>query len=633
MTGDPSATTTTEHAPSAYSTPRRTHTNRLVDFLRHYGPIAASDNMYDELIQSEISRHNVHPAIQIEPARLLALIDNFSGAEPDNVILTGTAGDGKTYHCRRVWEELGGDPARWRQGDKLARLSPTNSGRPLVIVKDLSELSSTDKASLFPDLAAAVVGDATEHTFLVAANDGQLIASWREWAEAQGAQHYQNFKVLEEMLVENRSHDPRLRLRLFNLSRLDASHHFDALVEQVVEHPQWTNCAGCELMAPDGSTKCPIRINRELLRNREASPFRQRLMALLRLAGTNRLHLPIRDLLLLCVNVILGDRQPGQPLLTCRTAKNRAARDSYALTNPYANAFGVNLSEKDRQKYQAFMVLDGFGIGRETDNQFDNLLIYGSYNETDQYTALVGNDPHYGAPAYRHFLRDYLEGERASIKEFMAALERQRQRLFFSLPPTSSLDPWRLSVYRAAGVLLDFADKVESGDDITRITEQLVRGLNRTFCGMMIDDGAQLYLASSGGDGRGRIATVLNHDLSTAAQRRNIYVVFKTADDGLTPRLLVLDPAQSEGAQTIDHLDMQLTHFEYLLRVANGSLPASFSRQCYEDFLDFKLRLIERLDLLVGEEADEREVSLKAVTVDEHGRPQVDAIRIRLGAP
>lgn len=203
MTGDPSTTTTTENAPLAPLTPRRAQANRLVDFLRHYGPIAASDNMYDELIQAEISRYNINPPIQIEPALLHALIANFRAEDPVNVILTGTAGDGKTYHCRRVWEALGGDPARWHQGDKLVLLNLPESGRPLIIVKDLSELSSADKSTLFPDLAAAVAGDATENTFLVAANDGQLIGSWREWAEAQDAQHLRNFKVLEEMLVEN----------------------------------------------------------------------------------------------------------------------------------------------------------------------------------------------------------------------------------------------------------------------------------------------------------------------------------------------------------------------------------------------------------------------------------------------
>ena len=35
------------------------HTNALVSFLRHYGPIPASDNMYDELIQAVIERHGI----------------------------------------------------------------------------------------------------------------------------------------------------------------------------------------------------------------------------------------------------------------------------------------------------------------------------------------------------------------------------------------------------------------------------------------------------------------------------------------------------------------------------------------------------------------------------------------------
>ena len=42
--------------------------------------------------------------------------------------------------------------------------------------------------------------------------------------------------------------------------------HFNALVEEIVEHPQWQGCEGCELLNNDGSTICPIRINRELLR-------------------------------------------------------------------------------------------------------------------------------------------------------------------------------------------------------------------------------------------------------------------------------------------------------------------------------------------------------------------------------
>ena len=78
----------------------------------------------------------------------------------------------------------------------------------------------------------------------------------------------------------------------------------------------------------------------------------------------------------------------------------------------------------------------------------------------------------------------------------------------------------------------------------------------------------------------------------------------------------------------IDRFRLQITHFEYLTRVAIGILPASFSRQCFEDFLDFKLRLIERIGDLIGQSESAQSLSLDTITVDGQGRIQVDDIRI-----
>lgn len=607
-----------------------THTNSLISFLRHYGPIPASDNMYDELIQSEIDRHEVEPEINIKPARLDEVRANFESATPRNVILTGTAGDGKTYHCRRIWETFGGDPDKWKTGDKIVSLSLPASGKTITIVKDLSELTQSEKHTTIADLAMAVEGKSEDTVFLVAANDGQLLATWRDWSDTQGTDAHRVFRIVEDMLVEERTTDHALVLDLYNLSRLDASAHFQELVEQIVEHRQWTQCQGCELLKDDGSSTCPIRINRDRLRGGpEGSIFRKRLGELMKLARANRMHLPIRDLLLLGVNVLLGDRQGRQILLTCGTAKNRAKNGDYQQTNPYANVFGMNLPERQRQQYQVFTTLEGFGIGRETDNQFDNLLIYGMYADSGHYKSFVSDDIYYGAPAYEPYLHDYLEGARENIEEFMRALSRQRQRLFFSLPPDEEVDPWRLTVYQASGRFLTFVAGLTSGADVSRTEELLVKGLNRTFCGMMIDDGTQLYLASSGGDGRGRIASLLNYDLPTKRHRRDPYLHFTLAADRATPSLQIIDPAGA-GNDIVDSLDLQLTHFEYLVRVASGSLPASFSRQCNEDFLDFKLRLISRLDDLIGEAVAADEVNLQALTVDERGRAHPDNIRIRV---
>ncbi len=608
------------------------HSNGLVAFLRHYGPIPASDNMYDELIQTEIECYGIEKPIEIPPARLREIIKNFETKVPKNVILTGTAGDGKTYHCRRVWECFGGNLEKWQQGMKVAEVRLPKSGKHLHIVKDLSELTITQKQSILPKLANAIRDKNSSDVYLVAANDGQLLASWRDWEETSGDGYYDDFKTVEEMLVDGEIARENLSLLLLNLSHLDGPEHFDKILTEVTEHPQWQQCEGCTLLSEDGTTKCPIRINRDRLRGPDGgiSPFRHRLSELLRLAEANRMHLPIRDLLLLCVNIILGDRA-SRSLLTCRKAKKRAKEESYRDTNPYANVFGTNLPPRQRQQYQAFSTLEAFGIGRETDNKIDNLLIYGFHDDEQAYKDLIGDDLYYGGNAYKIYLHDYLEGEREDIDGFMRALTLQRQRLFFSLPLDSKLSPWSLSVYQSAGLFLELGAKLAAEEDASSITNGLVRGLNRTFCGMMIDDDSKLYLASSGGDGRGRIASILNFDIGTSRRKRDPYIDFTLAKDGLTPCMQIVDPTDDNDG-VIDALELQITHFEYLMRVAKGSLPASFSRQCYEDFMDFKLRVIERLDDLIGDEPKPNEVSLQTIRVDERGKPQSEYISIIVGS-
>ena len=611
------------------------YSNSLVDFLRHYGPIPAGDNMYDELIHNEIEHYDIQQPIEIPPTRIDEVIKNFESENPKNIILTGTAGDGKTYYCRLVWQHFnGGDPQEWRRGLKVAEIQLPNTKICLSIVKDLSELTVSEKDEILPRLADAVRDGASSKVYLVAANDGQLLASWRDFAKRrEDRKYFQDFKVIERMLVDEEEEDESIpSLLLYNLSHFDGSECFQEIVRQITEHSQWSECNGCPLLSEDGSTICPIRINRDRLRGSDEgfSPFRHRLTELLKLARANRMHLPIRDLLLLCVNILLGDHKT-QGLLTCRKAKNRAESNAYNLTNPYANAFGANLPVRQRQQYQAFSTLESFGIGRETDNKTDHLLIYGPYNDQEEYDALIGNDTYYGGAAYKNALQDYLEGERENLAKFMLLLARQRQRLFFTLPLVSDFSPWSLSVYQSSGKFLEFGEKIAAGEIPSSIVEVLVRGLNRTFCGMMIDDGHKAYLASSGGDGRGRIASILNYEINVSHHNRNPYLHFELDSDQITPLMMISDPTIQGENKVVEEIELQISHFEYLFRVASGSLPTSFSRQCYEDFLDFKLRIIERLDQMIQGGFPSSEINFQAINVNEHGRPEFDHIRITIG--
>jgi hypothetical protein len=111
--------------------------SRWIRFLRNYGPIPTNDNMYDESMQRALRRHRIDPLVL--PAQFLdELLDNFRSEAPNSEILTGTAGDGKTYHCRETWLALGGSDVEWNTGKKVQRLPIGH--RELVVVKDLSEL-------------------------------------------------------------------------------------------------------------------------------------------------------------------------------------------------------------------------------------------------------------------------------------------------------------------------------------------------------------------------------------------------------------------------------------------------------------------------------------------------------------
>src|SRR5438105_1058890 len=96
--------------------------SRWIRFLRNYGPIPTNDNMYDETIQRSLQRSKIEPLVL--PAQFLeTIVANFQSLNPQTEILTGTAGDGKTYHCREVWMALGGSSIDWNRGGKIQTMS------------------------------------------------------------------------------------------------------------------------------------------------------------------------------------------------------------------------------------------------------------------------------------------------------------------------------------------------------------------------------------------------------------------------------------------------------------------------------------------------------------------------------
>lgn len=572
--------------------------NQLVDFLATYGPVAASDSLCDENVRQAEGAFGV-ASIGTQAPRLGDMVEELVTGPGRNVILTGTAGDGKTFHIRRFLETHYPDAlVGWPGAEGVLRLQMPD-GRELRVVRDLSEISDSEKQAELADFATSLLGEAEGRLYLVAANDGQLLKYFRDAArdEAPNADRYRLLHGrITEMLRAESEVDDGLSLRLMNLSRTWSSATVEAIFDAVLTHPSWDEaCSGCPAISADNP--CPILLNRSLLLDQEETPstFRRRLRASLRLAAANDQHVPIRQLLTLVVNIILGDaKNPDRPLLDCATAKRRASGRDYGSTNPYNNAMGRNLRDDRRRANRVFGIFEVLGVGFETNNLVDAMLV--QREPRPLFDTLFVQEPTYGSNLFDPLRREYLGGGGGdvAIRNFRRGLEAQRRRAFFVLPDRPEIEaaiPWRLTIFHHGGEYLELLDALEAGagrDVIDPFTRQLVRGLNRALTGMMASDEDRLWLAGTIGktdDPSGRVSTVDAVDRTSSTG-----LSVKLTRDPVTrrPSFGVTPPAFMKHLK-MPQLDLRPLLFEYLMRVANGSLPASFSRQCHQEIRHYAL--------------------------------------------
>ena len=565
-------------------------TTDWISFLRQYGPIPRNDNMYDEVIQRTLRRKKLQ-AIAFETEYLGELLNNFRSALPKSVILTGTAGDGKTYYCRQIWEELGGSIDDWQKDNKIQRLGLGD--RKLVVIKDLSELTLEEKQSLLPQVATAILGNDTSEIYLIAANDGQLVEAWTEAAQIEELEPIR--KAIEDLLVGDLRELDSFQVKLYNLSRQSAAALFPRILKAVLEHPGWGNCNQCAYQ----SQRCPIWQNKQRLEGTDADQTtRERLTNLLELCELNQMHLPVRQLLLLIANALLGHPDARDRLLNCRKVPEIIAAETTSRASLYRNIFGENLPERRRESTEVFKVLRGFGIGTETSNQIDNILIYGADDPELQslYKHLVLADTFYGADLkYQAQQRSYLEGDAAKGREeFLSVLQAQRQRLFFTISSdrTTDMKLWDLTIFQYAGEYLNgLCEVLKEDEKIPKsITSRLIRGLNRIFTGLLVNNQDELLLATSGSYSQARISKVYEESISVARKRGESVSV--ELDKSRRKPILVVNLASD--VEPI-RFNLTLTRYEYLSRVAEGALPSSFSQECYEDVLAFKTQVFRQL--------------------------------------
>src|SRR6266850_6586421 len=142
--------------------------------------------------------------------------------------------------------------------------------------------------------------------------------------------------------------------------------------------------------------KCPVRRNYELL----GTPLvRSRIRSLFELCDYSGLHLPIRQILLLLTNAVLGHPDAHERLLLPADVPKVIKAGTASRASLYNNIFGGNLSENRRQTITVFDYFERFQIGYETSNRIDNILIFGEDDEHvgHVFRELIASDTFYGA--------------------------------------------------------------------------------------------------------------------------------------------------------------------------------------------------------------------------------------------
>ena len=615
-----------------------------VRFLRSYGPTSNNLTMFDEYVAGALGRAKVQP-ISLSTPLLGEMIRHIESGASGSMLIAGTAGDGKTYHCRALWTHIGGDPKVWASKGNIKE-HRLKDGRLAVFIKDLSEFNGEESDQPLQRLEKSVLEGDDSELVVLAANHGQLLDRLRDLGNRQGRPHPLR-KPLQERFLQ--AGPAPTRLEVFDLSRTTNRRTFDEVAKAVAGHTEWSGCGGCSVNT--GGKICPIDENRRrLLGKADGGLLASRLGDLIEIARFNGFHLPMRDLLALCSNMILGysdARQAKENLMTCADVANIQEAGQMSKASVYANAFGANLPKRRAAARPVFKAMASFGVGEETTNAADGLLVYGKDDSRlrPDFERLVACDAAYGAtPDFAAAQDAYLEGyEGARIdggsSEFLEMLEAQRRRLYFTLPEAEAGYPrWSMTAFRFAGAYLEMIEFLQAKKPVSEVTRgRLTKGLNRAMTGLLLENVDRIFIASSGGFTQSRVSSLCEQEVP-ARRQGGVGMSIKLDDATGRPQL---DISLSSGPGYSVAFDLTPIRHEFLCRVAEGALPASFSNECLEDLLAFKAKLLRKTEVVrqmkfVGDDDEtgslSTTVSLNFIDIDLGGRGSSHPVIVRTPA-
>jgi len=585
--------------------------NLFVTYLNRY-TTASPDHeaAFDEFI-------TYAPPTSGKPLRLETRTEQFVRAcfqreRPPSIILTGNAGDGKTYLCRQIIEAFIGQPVT----DWADRLDwpIERDGLTLRVVKDLSEVGEERAADLLYELALDQLEEQPRYAFLIAANEGRLRAV------LQRERLDEPYIAVDHQLREGPDPDNE-RLIVLNLNWVTTSTYVPQVLAWLTDPAHWEACQGCPAF-----DICPIRFNATRLGEGHVADRLQLLYQMLEHLG---LHVTIRDMLIHLAYTLTGG-------LNCETVIEKSRHIGWEAHRYvyYENVWGEAADEAFRRKAAVIRHLRCLNVGETSVFEVDDFIINGWPDDKDaqaEHERLFAPALDLGGKRFEQDRAAYLHGGASSPKPdeehpLLVWLPHCRRKFFFESQNEEMSDHLFPFLY-----LPDYFCLIQ-GDQLLldRYRRDLILGLNRAFSGLYLTDADHLYVTSQYAHTVGQPVPIVRVkiaadyiDLRPNAKQTEAF------DRDLTTLLLIIPPPPRVRAEPV-HWRVDLLRFEYLMRRARGGTPNVLAAECELAIRQLKDELLVRFaaeetepNRVVFFAADRNRYTLQTLWMDEEGHIRV----------
>jgi len=587
--------------------------------LSAYAPTSQNKASYDEHVAKFAKRLGVDE-IKIDNNLLEKLFGKFI-LNPKPIIISGSAGDGKTYLLRKLFFEMGGESTSWSD-DYIPTLHFEE--KSITFIKDFTEIEKEDKLKTLINLYKSIYEDSDE-LFIIASNDGILTDTLR-YALPEYPYLEKLLDLIEES-IDNPEKDEQLIL--LDLSQTSSSKNFELLLKEIL-----LSCDKYENDCPslhDDGVFCPIHANIEMLKKEH---IQKQLISIVRSCDLNYQHITLRKLFMLISNMILGYKEKNRVFNSCtRGIEYFKNSDNKANSSFYYNVFGDNLP-RSKQEKSPFKELRELRIGYETSNYIDDFILYGDIEDKKLYHKELDN-VFFNFEIFSKQRENYLEnGEMKIIKDSLVLL---RRHLFFNYDHeikwgTLTINAKDLIAYKHAHKFYDSViSPLHNGDKVSNsIYKELVLGLNRVFLGELLskDGSTRLFIATSLTGTHSKLSSEIIEDIGFNKRGSNQGVelqLLKGFDDEYCKVMLNI----RYSGEVISSLELDLHMFEFLQRISDGILPTSFSVEYYERVLTFKSQIVNYF--LKNRNSDESFFKLFTLN-DKEGTLQFNEILVEEGS-